>query len=44
MDALEALKSLGYTQKEARDALEGLDKSLTDTGEKVKAALRVLGS
>lgn len=44
MDALEALKSLGYTHKEARDALEGLDTSLTDTGAKVKAALRVLGS
>lgn len=44
MDALEALKSLGYTQKEARDALEGLDKSIEDTGAKVKAALRVLGS
>jgi Holliday junction DNA helicase RuvA len=44
MDALEALKSLGYTQKEARDALEGLDESVTDTGAKVKAALRVLGS
>jgi Holliday junction DNA helicase RuvA len=44
VDALEALKSLGYTQKEARDALEGLDSSITDTGAKVKAALRVLGS
>ncbi|MES3006094.1 MAG: Holliday junction branch migration protein RuvA [Patescibacteria group bacterium] len=44
MDALEALKSLGYTQKEARDALEGLDKKITDTGAKVKAALRILGS
>lgn len=44
MDALEALKSLGYTHKEARDALEGLDSTLTDTGAKVKAALRVLGS
>lgn len=44
MDALEALKSLGYTQKEARDALDGLDPTVTDTGAKVKAALRVLGS
>jgi len=44
VDAIEALKALGYTHKEARDALEGLDPSVTDTSAKVKAALRVLGS
>jgi Holliday junction DNA helicase RuvA len=43
MDALEALKSLGYTHNESRDALKSLDKSLKDTGAKVKAALKILG-
>jgi Holliday junction DNA helicase RuvA len=48
VDAVEALKSLGYTHKEARDALEeissgGKTKDIKDTGEKVKAALRILG-
>lgn len=47
VDAIEALKSLGYTHKEARDALEEIStgsktKDIKDTGEKVKAALRVL--
>jgi Holliday junction DNA helicase RuvA len=44
-DTIEALKSLGYTPAEARDALKQLDKSLKNasTGEKVKAALKVLG-
>ncbi len=48
VDAVEALKSLGYTHKEARDALEELSentktKDIKDTGEKVRAALRILG-
>ncbi len=48
VDAVEALKSLGYTHKEARDALEEIStgaktKEIKDTGEKVKAALRILG-
>lgn len=42
MDAIEALKALGYDADEARDALKKLDKSITDTGAKVKAALKVL--
>jgi len=44
-DTIEALKSLGYTPAEARDALKQLDKSLKNasTGEKVKAALKILG-
>lgn len=42
-DALEALKSLGYSQNEARDALKELPKSITKTGEKVKEALKLLG-
>lgn len=42
-DALEALKSLGYTHNEAREALKDVDKKITDTGAKVKAALKLLG-
>jgi holliday junction DNA helicase RuvA len=42
-DAIEALKALGYNHSEARDALKKIDKSLTDTGAKVKAALKLLG-
>lgn len=46
-DAIEALKALGYSAGEAREALKkvGNDKDgkrLTDTGAKVKAALKVL--
>jgi Holliday junction DNA helicase RuvA len=43
VDAIEALKALGYTHKESRDALEEVPRTVTDPGEKVKAALRVLG-
>ncbi len=42
-DALEALKSLGYTQSEARDVLKTLPKDITKTSEKVREALKVLG-
>lgn len=48
VDAIEALKSLGYTHKEARDALQEISedpklRDLKDPGQKVKAALRILG-
>ncbi len=42
LDALEALKSLGYSQNEARDALKQID-SGTDTNTKVREALKILG-
>ncbi|MBU6426627.1 Holliday junction branch migration protein RuvA [Patescibacteria group bacterium] len=42
-DALEALKALGYDFAEAREALKKIDKSISDTGLKVKAALKSLG-
>jgi len=42
-DALEALKSLGYSEKEARDSLKKIDKEITKTGDRVKAALKILG-
>jgi Holliday junction DNA helicase RuvA len=41
-DALEALKSLGYSLIEARDALRAVPATVTDTGNRIKAALRLL--
>lgn len=43
IDALEALKSLGYSHKEAREALQEIDKNIIKTGDRVKAALKHLG-
>jgi len=42
-DVIEALKSLGYSQKEARDALQKLPKDTVSAGEKIKQALKILG-
>jgi Holliday junction DNA helicase RuvA len=42
-DALEALKSLGYSQNEAREALKELPKEITKTNEKIREALKILG-
>jgi len=41
VDALEALKSLGYGEREAREALKKV-KDSKDTGEKIKKALKLL--
>ncbi len=41
VDALEALKSLGYGEREAREALKKVT-DVSDTGEKVKKALKLL--
>jgi Holliday junction DNA helicase RuvA len=41
LDALEALKSLGYQEREAREALKKVT-DIKDTGEKVKKALKLL--
>ena len=43
MDALEALKSLGYSQNEAREALKEIDGKLS-TNAKIKEALKLLGN
>lgn len=43
MDALEALKSLGYSQNEAREALKEVDAKLS-TNAKIKEALKILGN
>ncbi len=42
IDAVEALKSLGYSQKDAREALKDIDKSIVKTGDRIKEALKVL--
>jgi Holliday junction DNA helicase RuvA len=45
IDTIEALKSLGYTHREAKIALEKLDAETRakDIGEKIKVLLKVLG-
>jgi len=43
VDALEALKSLGYSHKEAREALQDIGSEIKETGAKIKAALKHLG-
>ena len=42
LDALEALKSLGYSQNEARDALKKVTED-KDTNTKIREALKILG-
>lgn len=42
-DALEALVKLGYSQREAREALRQASKDAKTIEEKVKAALKILG-
>lgn len=39
-DLIDALMALGYTQKDARDALQKLPKDVTDTNERLKLALK----
>ena len=43
IDAMEGLKALGYNQIEARNALREVDKKITKTGDRIKAALKILG-
>lgn len=43
-DVLEALTSLGYSQREARDAIQSVAKDTTGTSEKVKQALKILSA
>lgn len=42
-DALEAIKSLGYSVSEARDALQKIDPSITKINDRIKGALKILG-
>jgi len=41
-DVIDALMTLGYSQKEARDAVQKLDPTITDTNIRVREALRKL--
>ncbi len=41
-DAMEALISLGYSEREAREALKKVPKAVSDAGSRVKEALKVL--
>ncbi len=43
-DVIDALLTLGYSQKEARDAVQRIDPSIVDTNARVKEALRSLSS
>lgn len=42
-DALEALRSLGYTERESRDVLKKIAGENISAGDKVKKALKILG-
>lgn len=42
VDAIEALKALGYSQKEARDAMKQVE-GKTGTSDRIKEALKILG-
>ncbi len=42
IDAIEALRALGYDADESREALKRVGKEVSDVGAKVKAALKVL--
>ncbi len=44
VDVVEALRAIGYSSAEAREALGKIDKKITGTGERVKAALKLLNT
>ncbi len=43
-DAVEALKALGYSQAEARDALKQVPADVSGTNARIKEALKILGN
>lgn len=43
-DALDAMRSLGYTLHEARDALRKVPHEVTEGSERLRAALKILGA
>lgn len=43
IDAIEALKSLGYSVQESRDALREVDSDVTETAKRITEALKYLG-
>ena len=42
-DALDALMQLGYSQREAREALQQVPKEITGTERRLKEVLKMLG-
>lgn len=42
LEVFEALKAMGYSHKEAKDALDNIPTELTSTSDKIRAALRVV--
>ncbi|MFZ5365016.1 MAG: Holliday junction branch migration protein RuvA [Patescibacteria group bacterium] len=42
-DTIEALMTLGYSKQQAREALSQVSKDIKDSGEQLKAALKILG-
>ena len=42
LDVIEALKSLGYSQNEAREAIKKVPSSITDASARVKESLKIL--
>jgi len=44
LDALEGLKSLGYSQNEARDALKSIPSDIIGTSARIKEALKNLNN
>ncbi len=42
-DSLEALISLGYSERDSREALKRVPKDITDTSESIRHALKILG-
>ncbi len=42
LEVFEALKAMGYSHKEAKDALDTIPPELTSTSDKIKAALRIV--
>ncbi len=42
VDVIEALKTLGYSNKQSVEALKKVDKSIIDVGEKIKEAIKYL--
>jgi Holliday junction DNA helicase RuvA len=43
IDAVEALKAIGYSQGEAREALKKVESKYIKTGDRIKEALKILG-
>jgi Holliday junction DNA helicase RuvA len=43
-DIIEALKTLGYSQNEARDVLKKIPNNIEGTNARIKEALKILGN